>query len=555
MAWSLACPDWEERLQRGASLIPDLPLDLAEASRAVGIFDRLRLPDVPGRPALVEAAGDWFRDVMRALFGSLDRVSGERRVAELFVLAPKKSSKTSYGAALMLTALLMNRRPRAEFLLIAPTQAIAELAYAQAVGMVDADPDGFLQKRLHVQEHLKRITDRRTGAQLRVKTFDTNVLTGVKPAGVLIDELHEIASSSDAARVIGQIRGGLLPNPEAFLAFITTQSDRPPAGAFRAELQRARAIRDGRATGRMLPVLYEFPEVMVKDGRWRDPACWWMVSPNRGRSMTVERLLPDWEAAQLAGEEEMRRWASQHLNLEIGLALRSDRWAGADHWEAAADPSLTLDTLLARSEAVVVGIDGGGLDDLLGLAVLGREQASRTWLLWAHAWAHPVAMERRKAEAARYRDFAAAGDLTIVDTLPDDISAAAGVVDLIQRAGLLAGVGLDQVGLGGIVDALAEIGVTQEAGLVYGIPQGWRMANAIKTVERKLADGTLVHADQPLMDWCVGNAKVEPRGNAIAVTKQTAGYGKIDPLVAAFNAAELMSRNPEARSVPMIIVL
>jgi phage terminase large subunit-like protein len=49
------------------------------------------------------------------------------------------------------------------------------------------------------------------------------------------------------------------------------------------------------------------------------------------------------------------------------------------------------------------------------------------------------------------------------------------------------------------------------------------------------------------MSWCVGNAKGEPKGNAISITKQVSGAGKIDPVMAMFCAVALMALNPEAR--------
>lgn len=71
------------------------------------------------------------------------------------------------------------------------------------------------------------------------------------------------------------------------------------------------------------------------------------------------------------------------------------------------------------------------------------------------------------------------------------------------------------------------------------------MMNAIKTTERKLANGTLKHAGLGLMAWAVGNLKIEPTATAIRATKQNAGDAKIDPVMALFDAVVPMSLNPE----------
>lgn len=536
MNWTTSQPDWQERIQSGRSLVPTLPLIKVEADKGVAIFNQLRLPDVPGQPRMSEAAGEWQRDLVRTLFGAYDPSEQVRHLREFFLLVPKKSSKTTAGAAIMLTAVLMSRRPRAEFLLVAPTQEVADLAFRQAVGMVEADD--VLRAKCHIQEHIKKITYRPTGAFLKVKSFDPKVVTGSKPAGVLLDEVHVIAEQHDADRVIGQLRGGLISQPEAFMVMITTQSERPPAGVFKAELQKARAVRDGRLEAPLLPLLYEFPPGVD----WKDSANWHMVTPNNGRSITVERLIPDYEAAVEAGDGELRRWASQHLNVEIGLALRSDRWAGADLWMDCARPGITLDTLMERCDVIDVGIDGGGLDDLLGFAAIGRDRDSREWLLWTRAWAHPSVMERRKSEAARLGDFAKDGDLVMVKRIGDDVMEVAELVAQIEDADLLDRVGVDLYGIDSIVEAITELGVPPEK--IIGVSQGWKMAGAIKTAERRLAEKQLIHGGQPLMAWCVGNAKVEPRGNAVSITKQTSGTAKIDPLMAALNAISLMSKNP-----------
>ena len=542
--WSFACPDWEARLKAGRSILPALPLDQAAADRAVGVFDRLRLPDVPGTPPLAEAGADWFRDIVRALFGSIDPVTAERRVRELFVLVSKKNAKTTNGALLMLTALLLNIRPRAKFILTGPTHDVAQLAYSQVSGAIALDP--VLSQMLHVRDHLKLIQHRNTGAELEIMTFDPSVLTGQKPAGILIDELHVSARMARAGSAIRQLRGGMLPIPEAFLVFITTQSEEPPVGVFRAELMKARKIRDGiEHNAPMLPVLYEFPEAMQRDRtQWGNPKNWPMVVPNAGRSVSINRLAADMRVAESTGEDELRAWASQHLNVEIGIALRSDGWAGAQFWKRGAEPGLTLEAIIERSEIIVVGGDGGGTDDLLGVAVLGRERDTRRWLHWAHAMVTPDGMERRKANLQIYEDLAAAGDLTIADDETGDLTEMVDVVRRIKAADKFGGFGVDAAGSGMVIDALGDIGVSDAEKNLIGIKQGMGLMGPIKTLERRIRDGSFRHCDQPLMSWCVANAVVEITPTAMRIARHSSGFGKIDPLMATFNAVALMEREP-----------
>lgn len=557
MPLDLSCRDWWDRLKTGRSLVPDLPLT-GEGDRAVRIFNKLRLADVPGTPTMEEAGGDWFRDIVRAMFGCVDPVTRERLIRELFALVPKKNSKTTDGALMMVTALLMNQRPRAGYVMTAPVQDVAQLAFDAAAGAIDLDP--VLSKVFHVRYHLKTILHRETKAELEIMTFDPSVLTGQKiSGGALIDELHVCAKMAKAAKALRQIRGGMLPFPESFLAFITTQSDEPPVGVFEEELRKAREIRDGKREGAMLPVLYEFPKEIQEseDRAWENPKLWPFVTPNLGKSITVERLQADYADAKATGDGELRVWASQHLNLQIGIGLSATSWAGAEFWPACAEPGLTLEALLERSEVAVAGIDGGGLDDLLGLVVLGREKATRKWLLWAHAWAHSVVLKRRKEIEPKLRGLEAAGDLTIVEAPGEDVAEVAALVRRVNKAGLLPekhAVGVDAAGIGAIVEALTDPDCGLTLDHIVAVPQGWKLNGAIKTTERAVAGGDLLHGDQDLMSWAVSNAKVVPSGNAVSITKQVSGTAKIDPLMAAFNAVSLMALNPAARRKKLVMM-
>jgi phage terminase large subunit-like protein len=546
MEWSTACPDWAQRLVDRESIIPP-PIFVDEAERALAIFMELRVPDLPGKPRMADCCDEWVLDYVRCIFGAYDGETGRQLIREFGLLISKKNTKSTIAAGIMLTALILCWREEEEHLILAPTREVADNAFKPAAAMVRADEE--LSAMLHIQDHIRTITDRTTRNSLKVVAADTDTVSGKKSGKVLVDELWVFGKRANAESMFMEALGGQISREEGWVIYLTTQSDEPPAGVFKERLSYWRDVRDGKILDpKTLGVLYEFPQQMVDGKGYLKPENFYITNPNIGRSVSAEWLEDQLKKRLGSSDGSLQKFLAKHLNIEIGLNLRSDRWAGADHWEAASESGMSLETLLERSEVVTVGIDGGGLDDLLGLTVLGREPCTRRWLHWAHAWAHQIVFERRKDIASVLRDFESAGDLTVVDRPGDDVQQVADIICDIRDRGLLPekfAIGVDAAGIGDIVDELT----TEERGIVMeqivAISQGWKLNGAIKTTERKVAGGELVHCGSALMSWSVSNARIVPQGNAITITKQASGSAKIDPLMSTFDAVSLMALNPE----------
>lgn len=540
--WSTACLDWERRLVAGESIIPP-PIFPDQAEQALGIFRELRVSDLPGKPTFGECSEEWVFDFVKAIFGGYDAETGNQLIREYGLLISKKNTKSTIAAGIMLTALILCWREDEEHLILAPTKEVADNSFKPAAGMIRADDE--LSDMFQIQDHIRTITHRITRNTLKVVAADTDTVSGKKSGRILVDELWLFGKRSNAEAMFMEALGGQVSRNEGWVIFLTTQSDEPPAGVFKERLDYWRDVRDGKIPDqKTLGILYEFPDEMVEKKAYLDPENFYITNPNIGRSVSAEWIADQLRKNQAKTDGTLQQFLAKHLNIEIGLNLRTDRWAGVDFWESQIRP-VTFTDILQRAEVATVGIDGGGLDDLLGLYVIGRDKNTREWIGWGHAWAHEIAVRRRKSEESRFNDFVKAGDLTVVKRVGQDTEEVAEYVSRINDAELLDKIGIDPSGVGQILDALVEAEIPEDS--VVGVSQGWRLGGAIKTTERKLAEGVLIHGGQPLMAWCVGNARVEPKGNAILITKQASGKGKIDPLMALFNAVSLMALNPEAK--------
>lgn len=574
--WSTSCKDWEERIVKAQTLIPFAPLFHGAAIEALETFDALRMVDAANSPTFGEACRPWIRDFVGQIFGAYDDDTGVRHITEFFMLISKKNGKSTTAAGIMLTALILNWRQEAEFIILSPTIEIAKNSFKPAAAMVRADPE--LEAMFEVRDHVREIVHLGTNAVLKVVAADSKTVGGKKAVGVLVDELWLFGKDEKAEAMLMEAVGGLASRPEGFIIYLTTQSDEPPAGVFKARLEYARNVRDGIIDDpQFLPVIYEFPSLMLKQKAYLKPENFYVTNPNltvandpsAGGSVNVAFIVREHKKAMGADEGVLRVFLAKHLNVEIGMNLRADRWAGTELWEEAAKlPRVNISYIIKNCEVVAGGVDGGGLDDLLGAAMIGREKfwtevvvpehydddgvlvpearvMVQRWVAWMHAWAHPTVLKRRKDIASKLKDLQKAKLLTIVTRAGQDCEEMAARFARVERAGLLYEIGFDPNAIGALANALLQAGV--EAEKIVKVNQGFKLAGSIRTTERKLWEGVLVHDGNALGNWCASNAKTVLRGNGLYITKQVSGTAKIDPLIALFNAVDIMQINPEAQ--------
>ncbi len=537
--WTTACPDWEERIVAKQSLMPCKPLFPEVADVAERIFKELILVDVIGSPKMGDITLDWVIEFVRAIFGAYDPVQKKRLIREFFLLISKKNTKSTIAAGVMMTALILNDRMSAELILLAPTKEVADNSFVPIRDFIRADPE--LSEMFNISEHTKTVTHLGTGAVLKVIAAESNAAAGKKATIILIDEIWLFGKRANAESMFREAKGGLASRPEGCVIYLSTMSDEVPCGVFKQLLDYARDIRDGiKVNPQFLPLIYEFPEWMLEAGEHLKPENFYVTNPNLGASVDIDYLINEFEKVRDAGEESLRDFLAKHLNVPIGLNLRANRWAGAEYWLQQADKNITLEHMIEMCDVITLGIDGGGLDDLLGFSAVGRLKTNpRIWLTWSRAWCNKTAVERRKENAPKYADYEKEGSLTIVERVGDDIDQLAILAKQVYDSGKLDKVGLDPLGLGGLLDGLLDAGIPEEK--LVAVPQGFKLMGYIMTTERKLAEGNLFHEGLELMTWCVGNARAVVKGNGMMISKQESGVGKIDPLIALFNAVALMT--------------
>ena len=553
----VAILDWRERIREGRSLIPieELNLDHELAEEALDRFKNFRLMDVAGTPRIGEVAAPFIYDIVRTVFGSYNPETNTRSIRHIYVQIPKKNSKTTYGALIMLLQLLINQTYGQKLVMVAPSSAIAHEGFDQARNAVDQDRHLRAMFKCRKGQHDASIYYEDTNSTLQLQSLTAGGLTGIKALATMVDETHQCARSrSEAANIFTQLKGSLMTRLEGFMMQFTTQSPDWPVGIFKAEMETARAIRDGVIErDDYLPVIYEFDEEIIENGWWKNPRLWELINPNLNRSVSLKALKEQYREERSKGPQDEAIWCSQYLNMEVGgkSGLGRSGWEVANKFWDAAKADFTLADMIEQCSVITVGLDLGGLRSLLGLAFLGRRIPTEEgddpdqWMLWSRAWCTDIAWQRNKKYVDAYQGFRDDGDLVVYpddhfELIYRDISELiVQVLPKLPHEGR--GIALDKAGYSGFEEVLEAYGVNKEHTRV--VKQGAYLEPQIEEVERKLVKGNLKYAQSNMLSWMIQAVDIILKGGRQAVERDSL-HGNHDCILAMLDAAALMMEIP-----------
>ena len=573
-------PDWERKIVARECILPDIEqlecFDHAWAKKCMARFDSLILGYVPGHPTAGDASPAWVRRSAYYWFGAQDPETGRRVVPEMLLLTAKKSTKTSSMALILLTQWIMSENTDAKAVLLAPTKdPIAKMAYDQIRSVIEETP-GLAESYKPAPTSLKvACTEDGSRKELRVVAADKDSIGGTTADYIMLDEMHLLARNKGIKEQMKHIRGARQKKPWATCIICTTHAFKQEKDQWDGMYRTYVDIHEGRMPQPRLMVRYEYPEEYTGDDeKWRDPNTWYIPNPSLGEALDLQYLIDDMKVNEAEGD--LAGWTNQHLNIIAG-GQGTWSWAGVPYWPGCYDERLAganiagLDRIVDRSEALTIGIDGGGMHDFQAVAVLGKERDTHQWLYWGHCWVDEAVITKRPILAESIEYWQGRDEITVSNfgersrkgNYSTALEELAWLVSHVNGTGggrLLdrASVALDYHLRQAYIDALTSphLSAPIQHPQLSTIQQGTNLHGDFEAVAAKCRMGEIVHGNNSLTNWAINNVSMKYRGSYLVAEKEDLAQDKkIDPFMALVFAARLMGASSALYVKPRLWVV
>lgn len=451
----------------------------------------VRQPDGSFKRPTIELP-PWFTWIVTCAFGWKRTSDHLRRFRTVLILVPRKNSKTTYSAPLMLYAASADGEIGAEVYSVATMRDQARISFDIAKKQAQRTPS--FTSYFGVQPFARSIEIAATDSKIEPLSSDADTLDGLNGHFFLVDELHahkvrdvwDVAETSTGSRDQPMMWG------------ITTAGVDTGGICFEL-LTYLRKILDGALKDdTFFGVEYTIDE--ADKARWDQPDVCRKANPNYGLSVRpddLERLA----AKARHSPSALNNFLTKRLNVWVSEA---SPWLNLTHWRRCAEPGLTFAAFREASWAIVC-VDLAETRDIASIVAVGVwpdgavKVCGRHYLPEAAIEASPVAQMSGWVKDGWLIPIS--GDVQDFDYLTEEVERIA-----TETGAVL--VGFDRAQAAHMMQSLQKT-LGEEA--VEIIKQNAETFDPpMKAIETMLKPGRFAHPDDPVLSWMVANIHAKP---------------------------------------------
>ena len=511
----------------------------AFADAAVLFINQLRHTKSPFRGVPFELI-DWQEQIIKDIFGIVDRRTECRQTRVAYIELPKKNGKSELAAAVALLLTCCDHEYGGEIYGCATDRQQAGIVFDVAAAMVDQNPT--LKKLFKFNPTQKRLTFKPLDSYYQAVSADFGNKDGLNAHGIIFDELH---AQKNRAFYDVMTSGSGLTRQQPLTFIITT------AGYSRESIcwemhQKAEAHIRNRTDPdpSFLPDPAFYPVIYSADDEkddWKDPEVWRRVNPSYGITINPVGFRAEFDKAQSnpVDENTFRR-----LNLNQWVK-QSVRWMPMDLWDAC---NFEIDMPMLKNRACYGGLDLSSTQDLTALVLcFPPEDEEDKYILLPFFWIpEETIQEHGLKDNVNYDKWQAQGHLEVTDGAVINYRYIEQKIKYLRdvKQYKIREIAFDRWGSHLLSQNLDEAGFR-----VAGFGQGFKsMSPPSKELMDLVIQQRIAHGGHPVLRWCFNNVvmKGDEAGNIKPIKEKNSQ--KIDGAVASIMALDRAIKR-EGRSV------
>lgn len=447
--------------------------------------------------------------IIGSLFGWRSRETQFRRFRQCYLEQPRGQGKSTMAAGVALWLAFFDREPGAEVYCCATHRQQAKITWEASRQMV-------LRSGLRkmIKTRVSNLHEPKSASKLEPLGADADTLDGLRPNGVILDEIH--AHKSSAMIDVMTTATGTRRQP---LIFEITTAGVGQAGVCWDHHDYTSKVVRGLVDD---PTWFGAIIGADPDDDWRDPAVWRKANPNLGVSVKLEDMQRKAKQAEHIGtaEPEFRRL---HLGQWVQQA---DRYISMTDWDRA-DNAEPITRAELRGRPCVIGLDVSSKFDFTAAVAIFPDPDGRITVL-PTIWAPESIIDQSRRALIPLDAWRRSGYIKTTPGNVIDQGFIRAELNAMSKEFKVKEIAFDSWNAMALATELEADGIP-----VVEVRQGFKtLSEPTKELSALLATGKLRHGGHPVLRWMADNMVIREDANGNIAPNKARASEKIDAIVA-----------------------